>query len=319
MKSSLSRVLLFSIIAVLISCSETIEEKRINIGFSQGLGGHPWREAMNHSMEVQASLYSNIDLNIQKAEGVVQKQVEDIRSMIDNKVDVIIISPIEPDTLVPIIEEAYSKGIPVVLLDRKINSDKYTTYIGADNLEVGREAGNYILSISQKKPVNVIEIKGDDSSSPTRERSKGFHEVVDNEANINLIKSFRGLPPNDFMETINAVGDNNIDFVFSFNDELAAQAWEIARKSGVENDIKFIGVDGLNFDKGGIQMVLDGKFSATILYPTGGAEAIEAAAKISNGETVSKRQVLTTTIIDRFNADIMRNQFNIIDEQQTTI
>lgn len=319
MNSSVTRIILFLIISILTSCSQKTEEKRINIGFSQGLGGHPWREAMNHSMEVQASLYSNIDLNILKAEGVAHQQVEDIRSMIEKNMDVIIVSPIEPDTLVPIIEEAYAKGIPIVLLDRKINSDNYTTYIGSNNVEVGREAGNYIFSISQKKPVNVIEIRGDDSSSPTRERSKGFHEVVDNQPNINLIKSFKGLPANEFMKTLDSLEGDNINFIFSFNDELASQAWEIARKSGVENNIKFIGVDGLNFDKGGIQMVLDGKFSATILYPTGGAEAIEAAVKISNGETVSKRQVLSTTIIDRFNADIMRNQFNRIDEQQATI
>lgn len=122
--------------------------------------------------------------------------------------------------------------------------------------------------------MSVIEIRGDDSSSPTRERSKGFHEIIDNQANVNLIKSFKGLPAIEFTKTLDSLGGDNIDFVFSFNDELASQAWEIARKSGVENEIKFIGVDGLNFDQGGIQMVLDGEFSATILYPTGGAEAI---------------------------------------------
>lgn len=120
MNRSLYKILIFSIISVLTSCSERVEDKRMNIGFSQGLGGHPWREAMNHSMEVQASLHSNIDLNIQKAENDVLKQVEDIRSMIEKNMDVIIVSPIEPDTLVPIIEEAYSKGIPIVLLDRKL-------------------------------------------------------------------------------------------------------------------------------------------------------------------------------------------------------
>jgi ABC-type sugar transport system substrate-binding protein len=108
-------------------------------------------------------------------------------------------------------------------------------------------------------------------------------------------------------------------YVFAFNDELASQAWQVARNAGVENQIKFIGVDGLNTKDGGIQMVLDGKLNATLLYPTGGAEAIESAVKIYNKQSVPKRIKLSTTIIDRLNAEIMRNQFDKIIEQQGVI
>jgi len=300
------------------SCKESQKTSdNIVVGFSQGLGNHPWRQSMNHSMEIQASLHSEVQLNIHKAEGSVKKQIQDIQDMITQDVDVIIISPIDPQSLVSVVEKAASKNIPVILLDRKINSEKYTTYIGADNIEIGKEAANYILADS-KNEKRILEIKGDDQSSPTIERSLGFQQVIKNNPTTQLIKSFRGLPIDDFRKTLDSVRGQNL-YVFAFNDELASKAWEIARKNGAENQIKFIGVDGLNTKDGGIQMILDGKLNATLLYPTGGAEAIETAIKIFNHIPVPKRIKLSTTIIDRMNAEIMRNQFDKIIEQQSVI
>lgn len=309
---------LFLLLMILHGCKDaSTKSDKINIGFSQGLGNHPWRQAMNHSMEIQASLHSEVQLSISKAEGSVKKQIEDIQKMIDSRVDIIIISPIEPNSLIPIVEKAYEQKIPVILVDRKINSSKYTTYIGADNIEIGKEAGQYIISDS-KNLKKVIEIKGDDNSSPTIERSLGFQQTIKNNSNTELIKTFKGLPAEAFRKTLDSLGNQSL-YVFAFNDQLATQAWQIARNAGVENQIKFIGVDGLNTKDGGIQMVLDGKLNATLLYPTGGAEAIESAIKIYNGQIPPKRIKLSTTIIDRLNAEIMRNQFDKIIEQQGVI
>lgn len=320
MTSKIFKLIIIISSIIFLACNQTTNNKdsEIDIGFSQGLGGHPWRSAMNYSMKIQASLHSEVDLTILKADDVIENQIKNIQTFIDEKVDVIIVSPIDPEALVDIIEKAYDQGIPVILLDRKINSNKYTTYIGADNIEVGRQAAQYIAS-STNKEINIIEIKGSDNSSPTRERSKGFHEVLDNLSNIHITKSFKGLPIDELKNTFDSISSNKIDYLFAFNDDLAGKSWEIARKSGVENQLKFIGVDGLNSSAGGIQMILDGKLNATILYPTGAVEAIETAIKIHNNKTVAKRQVLGTTIIDRFNVDIMRNQFDKIDEQQAII
>ena len=306
------------ILLILSACKNDSEKSdKINIGFSQGLGSHPWRQSMNHAMEIQASLHSEVQLSISKAEGSVKKQIQDIQKMIDSRVDIIIISPIEPNSLIPLVEKAYEQKIPVILVDRKINSSKYTTYIGADNIEIGKQAGQYIISDS-KNLKKVIEIKGDDNSSPTIERSLGFQQTIKNNSNTELIKTFRGLPAEAFRKTLDSLGNQSL-YVFAFNDQLATQAWQIARNAGVENQIKFIGVDGLNTKDGGIQMVLDGKLNATLLYPTGGAEAIESAVKIYNRQSVPKRIKLSTTIIDRLNAEIMRNQFDKIIEQQGVI
>ena len=310
---------IFLLLFLMTACKEEGKKKSdtIVIGFSQGLGNHPWREAMNHSMEIQASLHSNVSLKISKAENSVKKQIADIQKMINDNVDAIIISPIEPDSIVPIVKKAHARKIPVILVDRKINSSSYTTYIGADNEEIGIEAANYILSDSKIEKM-VIEIKGDDNSSPTVERSRGFQNTIRNNPNTHLIKSFKGLPVDSFRKTLDSLGNQSL-YVFAFNDELAAIAWQVARNAGLENQIKFIGVDGLNTKDGGIQMVLDGKFNATILYPTGGPEAIETAIKIFDGQIPPKRIKLNSTVIDRLNAEIMRNQFDKIIEQQGVI
>ena len=307
--------LLFSLL--FLGCKNDIGSNKLKIGFSQGLGNHPWRDAMNHSMKIQASLYSDIELKILKAEGSIKKQTEDIQKMIDEKNDIIIISPIDSKSLIPIIEKAYAKNIPIILLDRKIDSDQYTTYIGADNIEIGKEAAKYIISDS-KSDKKIIEIKGNDNSSPSIERSKGFQEVIKNQHDVHLIKSFKGLSTDSLQNTLLSLKDQNL-YVFAFNDELASQAWQTARNIGMEKNIKFIGVDGLNTKDGGIQMVMDGKLNATLLYPSGAAEAIETAIKIHKGNNVPKRIQLNTTIIDRFNAEIMKNQFDRILEQQSTI
>jgi ABC-type sugar transport system substrate-binding protein len=101
---------LFLLLMILHGCKDaSAKSDKINIGFSQGLGNHPWRQAMNHSMEIQASLHSEVQLSISKAEGSVQKQIGDIQKMIDNEVDIIIISPIDPNSLVPVVEKAFAK------------------------------------------------------------------------------------------------------------------------------------------------------------------------------------------------------------------
>lgn len=164
-------------------------EKKFKIGFSQCISRDDWRKAMDYEMMVEASLHSEIDLTIFQANGDIEAQKSQVESMIESNFDVIIISPAEPEPLVELIERAFNKGIPVIIVDRKINSEKFTAFVGADNLEVGRNAGNYIAS-STEKNINVVEIKGHGEGSPEIERHIGFHKIVHNDPNINVKHSF---------------------------------------------------------------------------------------------------------------------------------
>ena len=88
--------------------------------------------------------------------------------------------------MTPIVEEAYRKGIPVITVDRKILSDKYTAYIGADNYEIGRAVGNYIASRLKGKG-NIVELTGLSGSTPAMERHQGFMAAISHFPEIKLI------------------------------------------------------------------------------------------------------------------------------------
>ncbi len=313
-------LVVFIIINFLYSCkSSTDDVKPISIGFSQSIDHDIWRKSMSHAMEVEASLHPEVELEISNANRNYKKQIEDIEKFIKRGVDVIIVSPFESDRLVPVIEKANANGIIVIIVDRKVNTSNYNAYLGADNIEIGRIAGRHIVSSSKGK-ANILEIKGAIYTSPGLERSIGFKEIVDQYPEIKVITIEADndeLPKNSFLNVI----ENNpdIDYVYAYNDVIAYQAWQILRGKKLRKKIKFTGVDGINGPNGGIQYVKDGILEATVLYPTGGSEAIKLALKIMNKEIVPKNNKLSTILIDSLNADILSNQFDKITIQQSSI
>ncbi|GAL63622.1 hybrid sensor histidine kinase/response regulator transcription factor [Algibacter lectus] len=304
---------------LIITGCKNEESLKHKIGFSQCISKDDWRKAMDHEMEVEASLYEDIDLTIFQGNENVELQKSQIEFMIDNEFDVIIVSPLRPEPLVSVIEKAYDKGIPVIIMDRKINSQKFTAFIGANNLDVGRNAANYIASLNEK-PSKILEIRGSDNSSPVIERHLGFHEIIYNEPNSKV--EYR-INDEDIEQRVPQILDSlhvkPINFVYAFNDDIAYRTWKIAKSKGLEESIKFIGVDGLNGANNGIQLVQNGILAATILYPTGGDEAIKIAMKILRKENVSKNNILNTTVIDYRNAEIMKNQYDKINKHQNEI
>ncbi|MFV8376583.1 substrate-binding domain-containing protein [Flavobacterium sp. GSP11] len=315
------RIYILLVLVTLFSCnSNDNSKKRISIGFSQSISeDDSWRKSMDNTVKIEASLHPEIDLTIYNANSSTKKQIVDIEKMIDDQLDVIIVAPYGSDSIVPVIEKANKKGIPVIIVDRKVNTSNYTSFLGADNVEVGHIAGKYIVSMS-KAHATILEIKATTDISPGVERSLGFKQIIDQYPNIKKISitapNLASLNTN-FSKVLDSMP--KIDYVFAFNDIIALQAWEAAKRKGREKNIKFIGIDGLNDPNGGIQAVKDGKLTATILYPTGGSEAIKLAIKLANKEIVSKNNVLNTILIDSLNADIMSNQFDKVTQQQSNI
>ena len=123
---------------------------RFRIGVAQ-CSDDSWRHKMNDEILREAMFYDGVSVEIRSAADDNRKQAEDVHYFIDEGVDLLIISANEAAPMTPIVEEAYQKGIPVILVDRKILSDKYTAYIGADNYEIGRAVGNYIASSPERK------------------------------------------------------------------------------------------------------------------------------------------------------------------------
>ncbi|PRX52600.1 substrate-binding domain-containing protein [Salegentibacter salegens] len=318
------RKIFIAVLLILSSCDTSEkQEQTYKIGFAQAMTTDNWREEMNRAMKVEASMHPDFNLQIKDAQNDVAKQIKQIEDFISKEVDVLIVSPIQSVPITPVIEKAMKAGIPTIVIDRKIEGSNYTAYVGANNIEIGKNAANYIVSNSKpNQEVELIEITGLQTSSPAFERSQGFHEVLAYHENTKIVATIAG----DWEKT--SVGDNlksildsvgSTDYIFAHNDRMAMGAWEIARSKNLEDSIQIIGVDGLFGPNGGIQLVKEDILTATVLYPTGGAEAIKLAVQLLEGDQIDKNNILNTVVIDEMNVDIMQNQFNKMNQQQNDI
>jgi len=312
---------IFLILIFLNSCTSGEFQQNYKIGFSQAMTTDNWRKEMNRAMEIEVSMYPDIGLEIRDAENDIQLQISQIEKFIKEGVNVLIVSPIQSIPLTPVIEKAMNAGIPTIIIDRKISGSNFTAYLGANNVEIGKNAGRYIIS-HLKDSANILEIKGLEGSSPAYERSQGFSEVLRPLNNIRIIGTVNG----DWEKaSVKTLLNNLLDsiappnYIFAHNDRMALGAWEVLKSRSMENQIKIIGVDGLFGPNEGIQFVKDNLLVATILYPTGGTEAIKLARQILDGKSVSKTNILSTVVIDSVNVDIMQNQFDKMNQQQNDI
>lgn len=313
-------LMLFLASLILVSCKQKQGDK-IKVGFSQAMTTDDWRKQMNISIKVEASLRPEVDLTIKDADNNVQNQIEDIEKFIADKVDVIIVSPIQSKPLTAVVEKSIKAGIPVLVVDRKIDGENYSAYLGADNIEIGRIAARYIISNS-KGSGKIIEITGASGSSPAYERSLGFNQIIAKNNRFEINGTIHGdwekesvkVPLKTILEQ-----NSDIEYIFAHNDRMALSAWETAKTLGLEKKIKFLGVDGLNTVNGGIELVKSDVLDGTILYPTGGNEALKLALKMYNKEPISKNNILNTIVIDQNNAEIIENQMDKVDQQQAVI
>ncbi|WP_417884930.1 substrate-binding domain-containing protein [Zunongwangia sp.] len=307
----------------LVSCNTSESREEVyKIGFAQAMTTDNWRRDMNKSMQVEASMHPELSLKIKDANNDVQRQIKQIEGFINDGVDVLIVSPIQSVPITPAIEKAMNTGIPVIVIDRKIQNSNYTAYLGADNFDIGNQAAKYIITSKSSEIVHIVEITGDPGSSPAQERTHGFNNGINSKSNFTVTQQINGnwekksviTKLTNLLDTIAPP-----DFIFAHNDRMALGAWEVAKKKKINSQIKIIGVDGLFGPNGGIQLVKEGILSATILYPTGGAEAMKLSKRILDGESVSKNNILKSVVIDSVNVDIMQNQFDKINQQQNDI
>lgn len=268
------------------------------IGMSQCNLGEPWRVQMDADVRAAAQSHDNLRVIFKDAQNESLTQRAQVEEFVEQGVDLIIISPKEAAPLTRPVAEAYQRGIPVIVLDRAVQGDQFTTFIGADNVRIGREAGRWIRE-RLGGVGKIVELKGLMTSVPGQDRNQGFLQGLELEHNPGLEIVFTGemqwLEPNARREMESALTTNaEIDVVYAHNDPGAHGAWLAARAVGRENEMLFVGIDALPHE--GQQYVAQGIMDATFLYPTGGAEAIDVALQILNGNEVPKLTVLGTRL-----------------------
>ena len=291
----------------LLSCRQ--ERPRYVIGVSQ-CSDDEWRHQQNTEMLREAGFYRDLQIVIRTAKDDSERQIRDIRRFLDEGVDLLVVSPNEAEPITPIVEEAYDRGIPVIVVDRKILSDKYTAYIGADNDGIGYAIGNYIAQ-SLNGQGTVVEITGLSGSTPAMERHEGFTRAIRAYPDICLLAVADGAWLRDQAET---KMDSllrvypQFDVLYAQNDRMADGAYEAAVRRGREKTIRFFGTDALSGESYGLESVLDGRLSATFIYPTGGDEVVHTAMNILQGRPFEREMNLNTSVVDSTTAPLMHLQ-----------
>jgi signal transduction histidine kinase/DNA-binding response OmpR family regulator len=318
-----SGLLVVRIIAIflLYSCADHQQEKSYTIGFSQCVESDLWRKTMLEGMKKELSFHPNLNFLYRQAGGNSQLQIKQVNDLIAQGIDLLIISPNEAEPLTPIVEEIFNKGIPVIVVDRKISSSLYTAYIGADNYEIGKMAGIYAAQLLQNQG-NIIEVTGLPKSSPAIERHNGFADAIKSHSSLKIIHTVNGQwikqeAQSRLVKDITELG--SADLVYAHNDNMALGAYEVFNNLFSDNKVKIIGVDGLPGSGGGMQMVSDKIITATLLYPTGGEEAIQIATKVLNREEIKKDNYLQTSVVDSTNVRILSLQASKVISQQKEI
>ena len=301
MKRKLHLIIYVAIIVLLTGCAQ--QSRKYVIGVSQ-CSEDTWRDKLNDELKMGEYLNDSLIVKLASSNDDNMLQNKQVNQFIDEGVDLLIVSPNQLSAISKSVERAYDKGIPVILYDRKTNSDKYTAFIGCDNYTIGKSMGTFIAQQLQGKG-RIVEIRGLEGSSPALERHRGFMDAIKPYPGLRVVASEGGnWKEEGGIQAMKRIlkQTQDFDYVFAHNDCLAWGAYVAARQMKVKRNYKYTGVDGMATEGGGLELVRDGIFEASYLYPTKGDEVIALAMKILKHQPYERDNYLSTSIITQANA-----------------
>lgn len=305
--------IIIATVTLFMACNKPVAH--YTIGVSQ-CSEDIWRNKQNAEMKMETYFHDNVDLKFTVAYDSDKRQVQQIDSLVDSGIDLLVVAPNQVQTISPAIDRAYDKGIPIIVFERKTSSQKYTAFISADNYEMGKLMGEYIVSRLGGKG-NVLEIMGLKGSSPAIERHKGFMDAISKASGIKVVGSLQGnwTEPEAYEITRQWLSKNknlSIDLVFGANDRSAMGARRAIQafhpQEEAKNEILFCGIDGLPGKDGGIQLVRNGLLDASYIYPTHGDQIINLAMSILEGKPYKKETMMMSALVTRDNAKVLQMQ-----------
>ncbi|MBU3183928.1 substrate-binding domain-containing protein [Clostridium estertheticum] len=293
------------------------------IGMSQANLTEPWRISMNDEIIEASKKYKNIKIVYKDAGGDTDKQKKDINELVDDGVDLLIVSINDSNKLTPLVRQVY-KSMPVIVLDRAVEGYDYSLYIGPDNEKIGTKAGNFVINLIGQGKGKVIEVQGLSDCSPVISRSNGFRSVLKDHKNIEISNTIVCNWQRDEAEdkvTQALQGDKDVNVIFAHNDYMALGAYKAVYKLGLKN-IKIIGVDGLTGENSGLDLVSKGILSGTFTCKTGGSEAANYAMDILNKRSdIPKKIILKSDkiTIGNVNQYLNNKSKNLVDNKNIVL
>ncbi len=294
---------------LLSSCGK--EDDKYHIGFSQCVGG-AWREKVNMEMLSAQHLYNNVvDVDIKNADNISERQVAQIDSFVNAGVDILVVAPNDYRSVAPAIVRARKHGIPVVLFDRKANTNDYTAYIGGDNIAAGRAMGNYALSLisgsRQGQVGTILELTGGKASSPAIDRHRGFRSVMKGNKHVDYRFIDTDWTSEENYRTMKAYLKTHPapDVVFCHSDLAALNARQAAKDLGVVDKIQFLGIDGLPGKGEGLECVANGILAGTYTYPTNGEQIVKLCLNILQNQPYKRDNIMQSVLVTPDNASLL--------------
>ena len=288
----------------------TSQHRHYIIGVSQ-CSADIWREKQNAELRMGAYFQEHVELRFAAAYDSDQRQIEQIDSLVTSGIDLLIVAPNQVQTISPAIDRAFDQGIPVIVFERKTSSRKYTAFMEADNDEMGKVMGEYIVSRLGGKG-HVLEVMGLKGSSPAIERHDGFMQAMQQAPGIDVVASLQGdwTEPKAYQivkQWLSANPSTPVDLVFGMNDRSATGARKAFQEAGRPLPL-FCGIDGLPGPEGGIQLVRDSILDASYIYPTHGDKLLQLAVDILDGKPYEKETHLMAALVTRDNARVLSMQ-----------
>lgn len=310
-------VLCFVGLLVLAGCNRNT--KKYVIGVSQ-CSEDIWRNKLNDELLMETYQHKDVELLFASAKDNDKLQTEQIEKFIQRGVDLLIISPNQVHSITPVIDKAYDKGIPVILFDRKTDSQKYTAFIGADNIKVGKTIGEFIAKTLHGKG-KVIEIKGLDNSSPAIDRHKGFVQALSRYPDIQLKRTLSGewTKESGYKSIKSAIADaKDCNIVWGQNDRMAEGAQCAMAEAGIRN-VLYVGTDALPNKGGGIEAVHNEKLLASYIYPTRGDMVMQLAMRILKKQPFHRDNYLKGALVTKDNAKVLLLQNEEMMKQRSRL
>jgi ribose transport system substrate-binding protein len=272
-------------------------EERV-IAFAQDTMANDFRRAQ--VMDVAKALAAHTDIRFvhSDAKGQVSLMIRQIEQFIADRVDLLIVGTADENAVVPVVEKAFNSGIPVIILDRGVNTDSYTTFVNSDNVQIGRIAGEYIIEQLGGDGI-VLLFEGLQQADVTQLRTSGFLESVAGHQGIRVIKRTGNYLRRDALIEMERLVSQGItvDAIFSESDSMLSGVREVLDRHKIDpGSILMVGVDYISEAQ---QAIRDGRQSASVLFPLGGRQAAELALSILAGEQVDKQFSIPVRLITR--------------------
>jgi ABC-type sugar transport system substrate-binding protein len=285
------------------------EKKEWIIGFSNASETNTWRTALREAIEAEAKKYKNVKLFITDANDSPAKQVSDLEDLLAKNANGIIIGAATTDVANPILERCWNEKIPVIIVDRKVNSDKYTSFVSSDNNYMATKAlGKLVELVGGKGKIAIVE--GIPGSGPAVERNIAYDEHLKKNPGISAVRQAGDWSRASGQRVIENVSTANRDLVGIHFDggEMAVGGVQALHAAGVTDDMMRNGkpyltwMDGYN---GGLKLIKQGIGKYTILHPPRlhGSDSVTALIMAFKVEQVPKKWPLQNPEITAANID----------------